>query len=77
MGLARNEELLGRGIRDARDQLVIATKFGVVRGPDGDFLGLNGRPDCVRSACEAVCAVSVWRSSISILSAPRRPDDAY
>jgi hypothetical protein len=76
-GIGRNEELLGRGIRDARDQLVIATKFGVVPGPDGDFLGLNGRPDCVRSACEAVCAVSVWRSSISILSAPRRPDDAY
>jgi aryl-alcohol dehydrogenase-like predicted oxidoreductase len=52
-GIGRNEELLGRAIRDARDHLVIATKFGVVRGADGAFLGLNGRPDYVGSACEA------------------------
>jgi Aldo/keto reductase family len=52
-GIGHNEELLGRAVRDARDHLVIAAKFGVVRGPDGAFLGLNGRPDYVRSACEA------------------------
>jgi aryl-alcohol dehydrogenase-like predicted oxidoreductase len=52
-GAGHNEELLGRAVRDARDQLVIATKFGVVRGADGAFLGLNGRADYVRSACEA------------------------
>jgi aryl-alcohol dehydrogenase-like predicted oxidoreductase len=52
-GIGHNEELLGRAIRDVREHLVIATKFGVMRGADGAFLGLNGRPDYVRSACEA------------------------
>jgi aryl-alcohol dehydrogenase-like predicted oxidoreductase len=52
-GIGHNEELLGRAVRDVRDQLVIATKFGVMRRPDGALLGLNGRPDYVRSACEA------------------------
>jgi aryl-alcohol dehydrogenase-like predicted oxidoreductase len=52
-GVGHNEELLGRTIRHARDHLVVATKFGSVRGADGAFLGINGRPDYVRSACEA------------------------
>jgi len=52
-GIGHNEEILGRAVRETRDHLVIATKFGVMRGADGAFLGLNGRPDYVRSACEA------------------------
>ncbi len=52
-GVGHNEELLGKAIRDHRDQVVLATKFGNVRGSDGSFLGVNGKPDYVRSACEA------------------------
>src|ERR1043165_3268062 len=52
-GVGRNEELVGRAIRDRRDQYVLATKFGNVRAPDGTYLGINGRPEYVRSACEA------------------------
>jgi aryl-alcohol dehydrogenase-like predicted oxidoreductase len=52
-GVGQNEELVGRAIRDRRDQIVLATKFGNVRAPDGAFLGVNGRPDYVRQACEA------------------------
>ncbi len=47
-----NEELVGRVIRDRRKEVVIATKFGNVRKPDGTFVGINGKPDYVRSACE-------------------------
>jgi aryl-alcohol dehydrogenase-like predicted oxidoreductase len=52
-GVGRNEELVGRAIRDRRDQVFLATKFGNVRGPGGEFLGVKGDPDYVRSACEA------------------------
>jgi aryl-alcohol dehydrogenase-like predicted oxidoreductase len=52
-GSGRNEELVGRAIRDHRDKVVLATKFGNVRGPNGEFLGVKGTPDYVRSACEA------------------------
>ncbi len=52
-GVGRNEELVGRAIRDRRDQVVLATKFGNMRAPDGAFLGINGKPDYVRQACEA------------------------
>jgi aryl-alcohol dehydrogenase-like predicted oxidoreductase len=52
-GSGRNEELVGRAIRDRRDKVVLATKFGNVRGPNGEFLGVKGTPDYVRSACEA------------------------
>jgi aryl-alcohol dehydrogenase-like predicted oxidoreductase len=48
-----NEELLGRAIADRRDQLFVATKFGIVRGSAGEFLGVRGDPDYVRSSCEA------------------------
>ncbi len=49
-----NEELLGRALRDRRDQAIIATKFGIVRTP-GDPLkrGINGRPEYVKQACDA------------------------
>jgi aryl-alcohol dehydrogenase-like predicted oxidoreductase len=52
-GAGRNEELVGRAIRDCRDRVVLATKFGNVRAPDGSFIGINGKPDYVRQACEA------------------------
>lgn len=48
-----NEELVGRAIRGRRDQVIIATKFGNVRSADGQFLGVNGRPEYVIAACEA------------------------
>jgi aryl-alcohol dehydrogenase-like predicted oxidoreductase len=52
-GLGRNEELVGKAIRDRRDKAVLATKFGNVRGEDGSWLGVNGKPDYVRKCCEA------------------------
>ncbi|MBL0404783.1 aldo/keto reductase [Microvirga aerilata] len=52
-GVGRNEELVGRAIADRRDRVVLATKFGNVRGPNGERLGVSGKPDYVRQACEA------------------------
>ena len=52
-GLGRNEILVGKAIRDRRDQVVLATKFGNVRGEDGSWMGVNGEPDYVRKCCEA------------------------
>jgi aryl-alcohol dehydrogenase-like predicted oxidoreductase len=52
-GVGHNEELVGKAIRDRRDQVVLATKFANVRGPKGEFLGVRGDPEYVRSACEA------------------------
>ncbi|HLV65812.1 MAG TPA: aldo/keto reductase [Polyangiaceae bacterium] len=52
-GPFKNEELVGRAIRGRREGLIIATKFGNVRGADGSFLGINGRPEYVHSAAEA------------------------
>jgi len=52
-GVGHNEELVGRAIRGRRDEVVLATKFGNVRGPNGERLGISGKPDYVRSACEA------------------------
>ena len=48
-----NERLVGRAIRGRRDQVVLATKFGNMRSEDGAFLGISGRPDYVREACDA------------------------
>lgn len=52
-GLGHNEELVGKALRGRRNQAVLATKFGNVRGKDGSWLGVNGKPDYVRSCCEA------------------------
>ncbi|MGD0258952.1 MAG: aldo/keto reductase [Verrucomicrobiota bacterium] len=51
-GLGANETLVGKAIRDRRSQIVLATKFGNVRDATGKFLGVNGRPEYVRSACD-------------------------
>ena len=52
-GVGRNEELLGRALAGRREGAVVATKFGNVRAPDGAFLGIDGRPEYVRAACDA------------------------
>ena len=52
-GPFKNERLVGRAIRDRRSRVFLATKFGNVRTEDGKFLGINGRPEYVRSACDA------------------------
>ncbi|MGH9475715.1 MAG: aldo/keto reductase [Terriglobales bacterium] len=51
-GVGMNEALVGRAVRGRRDQFVVATKFGNQRGVNGSFLGVNGRPEYVRSACD-------------------------
>lgn len=48
-----NEELVGRAIHGRRSEVVLATKFGNQRGERGEFLGVNGQPDYVRSSCDA------------------------
>ena len=48
-----NEMLVGKALADRRDKVVLATKFGVHRNEQGDFLGLNSKPEYVRSACDA------------------------
>ncbi len=52
-GSGKNEELIGRALKGRRKEFVLATKFGNVRGPNGEFLGVNGRPEYVKAACEA------------------------
>lgn len=48
-----NEQLVGRAVQNQRDRVIIATKFGNVRTPDGGFAGISGKPDYVRQACDA------------------------
>ncbi|MEZ5419704.1 MAG: aldo/keto reductase [Vicinamibacterales bacterium] len=48
-----NERLVGRAVRDRRERVQVATKFGIMRDPDGRPLGLNSRPEYVRQACDA------------------------
>jgi aryl-alcohol dehydrogenase-like predicted oxidoreductase len=55
-GVGRNEVLVGRAIAQRRDQVVLATKFGNVRGPEGEFLGVRGDAKYVRLACDASLA---------------------
>ncbi len=52
-GVGSNEELVGKAVRSRRDQFLIATKFGNMRGSEGQFLGVNGRPEYVRQCCDA------------------------
>ncbi len=52
-GHGKNEELVGKAIRGRRDQFFVATKFGVVRSGDPNQRGISGRPEYVRSACDA------------------------
>ena len=52
-GMGRNEALVGKAIRDRRDQVFLATKFANVRGAKGEFLGVRGDPPYVRECCDA------------------------
>ena len=52
-GVGKNEILVGKAVKGKRDQFVIATKFGNVRGEDGSFLGVNGKPEYVKKCCDA------------------------
>ncbi|MBI3803225.1 MAG: aldo/keto reductase [Nitrospirae bacterium] len=62
-GMGHNEILVGKAIEGRREGVVVATKFGNVRGSDGSFLGVNGRPDYIRTACEA----SLRRLNIEVI----------
>ena len=52
-GVGENERLLASVLHARRDEIVLATKFGNVRAPNGDFLGVNGHPDYAAAACDA------------------------
>ena len=62
-GVGKNETLVGKAIKGKRDQFVIATKFGNMRGADGSFLGVNGKPEYVKQCCDA----SLKRLSINVI----------
>ena len=55
-GVGRNEELLAEVLRTRRSEVVLATKFGNVRAPTGELLGIDGRPEYVAAACDASLA---------------------
>src|SRR5512136_2054060 len=52
-GCGHNEELLGRALKGKFNKITLATKFAMQRGPKGEFLGLNCKPEYVKQACEA------------------------
>ena len=52
-GVGHNEELVGRAIRGRREQVFLATKFGILRSEDPAMRGVNGKPEYVRAACDA------------------------
>src|SRR5438105_11495750 len=52
-GMGHNEELVGRAIKERRNEVFLATKFGNVRAENGDLIGVSGRPEYVRQACDA------------------------
>ena len=51
-GSGANEQLLGKAFKGRWHELTLATKFAIMRGPNGEFLGINGKPDYLRQACE-------------------------
>jgi aryl-alcohol dehydrogenase-like predicted oxidoreductase len=62
-GVGKNEILVGKAMKGKRDKFILATKFGNVRGNDGSFLGVNGKPEYVKQACEA----SLKRLNIDVI----------
>src|SRR5262249_20606205 len=62
-GVGRNEALVGKAIRGRRDRVVVATKFGHVRGPHGEVLGVGRHPPYVRECCDA----SVRRLGVDVI----------
>ena len=55
-GHGTNEQFVGQAIAGRRDEVVLATKFGIMAGPDGTWAGISGHPDYVRSACDSSLA---------------------
>lgn len=51
-GVGHNEELLAKAFSDRWEKVIVATKFGVQRGPNGEWLGVSGRPEYVKEACD-------------------------
>jgi len=51
-GSGANEKLIGKAFKGKWDKVVLATKFAVMRGPNGEWLGLNGQPEYIKKACE-------------------------
>jgi len=51
-GWGANERLLGKAFKGRWNEVILATKFAVMRGPNGEFLGLNGKPEYIRQACD-------------------------
>ncbi len=51
-GSGANEKLIGKAFKDKWDKVVLATKFAVMRGPNGEWLGLNGQPEYIKKACD-------------------------
>lgn len=51
-GSGANEELLGKAFKGRWDKVILATKFAIMRGPNGEFLGLSGKPEYIREACD-------------------------
>lgn len=62
-GLGENERLVGRAIAGRRQEVVLATKFGIVRGQDSSMRGVDGRPEYVRQCCDA----SLARLSVNVI----------
>ena len=62
-GPFKNEVLVGKALQGRRDRVVLATKFGNQRTPDGRFLGVNGRPEYVQQCCEA----SLQRLNVDVI----------
>ena len=52
-GVGKNEVLVSKAIKGKRNKFVVATKFGNMRGADGSFLGVNGKPEYVKQCCDA------------------------
>ena len=51
-GSGANEKLLGKAFKGQWDKVVLATKFGVMRGPNGEWLGINGQPEYIKKCCD-------------------------
>ncbi len=62
-GVGKNEVLVGKAIQGRRNEVVLATKFGNQRSPDGKFLGVSGSPEYVRACCEA----SLQRLNVEVI----------
>ncbi|GJL53312.1 MAG: oxidoreductase [Nitrospirales bacterium] len=62
-GMGRNETLVGQALKGRREHAFLATKFGIIRGRDGAFIGENGRPEYVHQACDA----SLKRLGVSVI----------